>query len=178
MHISFRSWWLELRKKESIILIVFLNLVPFTMNILLNLETREFIIENTNKINLYITLLKRRDYSDKVFDPLGSSTQISLILFFFLIFCFSETTLLASSVFNFLMCTKPCYWVANSPARSWLQTCQIYWHKQGSGAVGSPCQQVKASSELESGPGITLGSPDTVSNHSNRIRFQTRSHSQ
>ena len=53
------------------------------MNILLNLETREFIIENTNKINLYITLLKRRDYSDKVFDPLGSSTQISLILFFF-----------------------------------------------------------------------------------------------
>ena len=41
-------------------------------------------METTNKINLHISLLKRSNYSDKIFDPLGSSTQISLIVFFFL----------------------------------------------------------------------------------------------
>lgn len=67
--------------------------------------------------------------------------------------------------------------MADSPARSWLWTCQIYWHKQSSGAVGSPCQQVKVSSELESEPGIISGSSGTASNHCSRIRFQTSSHS-
>ena len=32
--------------------------------------------------------------------------------------------------------------MADSPARSWLWTCQIYWHKLGSGAVRCPCQRV------------------------------------
>lgn len=99
--------WIEKKGKHHFDSIFKFNALHYEY--FLNLETREFIIETTNKINLHISLLKRSDYSDKVFDPLGSSTQISLIVFFFLIFCLSETTLLASSVFHFLMCTKLCY---------------------------------------------------------------------
>lgn len=74
---------------------------------ILNWETREFIIENINKINAYLFAEKKFTIQTR------SSTHLDLPkfhkCFLFSYFVLNEGTLLACPVFNLIMYTNACY---------------------------------------------------------------------